>query len=46
MAEAEVELVLVRLEGGRTAVLKRPPAGLEGSLQKLVQGPLSTPMQQ
>ena len=46
MAEAEVELVLVRLEGGRTAVLKRPPAGLEGSLQKLVQGPLNTPMQQ
>ena len=45
MAEAEVELVILRREGEGAAVLRRPPAALHQGLQALVQGPAPSPMQ-
>jgi len=45
MAEAEVELVILRREGEGAAVLRRPPAELQEGLLVLVQGPATPPMQ-
>ena len=44
MAEAEVELVIVQLEGGGASVLRRPPLALREGLQALVLGPSGKPM--
>ncbi len=43
-AEAEVELVIVQLEGERPAVLRRPPRVLLRGLELLAQGAPSSPM--
>jgi len=37
--EAHVELVLIRLDGGRRQVLRRPPPSVATALQQLTQGP-------
>jgi acyl-CoA thioester hydrolase len=37
--EAHVELVLVRLDGDRRQVLRRPPPSVSSALQLLTQGP-------
>ena len=37
--EAHVELVLIRLDGGRRQVLRRPPPSVAIALEKLTQGP-------
>ena len=37
--EAHVALVLVRLNGDRRQVLRRPPASVAGALELLIQGP-------
>jgi acyl-CoA thioester hydrolase len=37
--EALVELVLIRLDGGRRQVLRRPPPSVATALQQLTQGP-------